>query len=79
MKKDCNNLDEVIKMMSSLCEAWDQVASQPAAQEVDSQERKQEHTGADNHLKTCIRSVNTKTDPLPECGSVLLCFRADQP
>ena len=33
IKKDCRNLDDVIGMMDSLCEAWDQVACQADAQD----------------------------------------------
>ncbi|MEW5722376.1 MAG: flagellar export chaperone FliS [Thermodesulfobacteriota bacterium] len=33
IKKDIKSLDEVIGMLTSLCEAWDRVASQSEAQE----------------------------------------------
>jgi flagellar protein FliS len=33
IKKDSKNIDDVLKMMSSLCEAWDYAVSQPEAQD----------------------------------------------
>ena len=38
IKKDCRNIDEVVSMMTSLNEAWNQVASRPEAKEAVSKE-----------------------------------------
>lgn len=45
MKKDCRNIDEVIRMLMSLNEAWNEVVSSPEAQEAMPKEERKSMRG----------------------------------